>query len=388
MKQWQSVAAACGITFLGLFAYGSELDDANRLFVLEKYDDAIRMYQNVASAENEKESAEALFGIGRAYQMLGRWRLAREGFQKLLQNHPDSALAPGARIEIGQCDVKLGRPRQALVIFQDVKRRYPGEEAEIEATYNVANLNAGFFGDDVTNARAAVEGYNRVLQSDWGNRYAIQSYFGLGQCYMLLRDYSRAVDAFRAAIEQGPDTIWARYARDQLFNAVRFLSDAAPLKQFAETDRFWSDFERSILSYFPVGQPVAWRSPASQPVLRIRAVRFRTEPQKDASGVQKVLYVKPTIYYGKYVFSSDSGTVDRVRRAVECAGNVKCTDDVVPPTLTVTSGGLILELSKNRAVFSRDVKYEKRAGEGPMQQLTVGSLHLLLESGNIEIPAK
>lgn len=210
------IATVLAISTLTVLVAGSDIDEANRLFILEKYDAAAKLYEKAASGENDREAAEALFGNGRAYQMLGEWKQARGCFERLLREHPDSELLLRAKMEIGQCEIKLGDLGKALAVFADVEKKYGEDSASVEATYNAANLNAGFFGDQVRNIRAAIEGYQRVLGSDAGKRYATQSHFGLGQCYMLLRDYPRAIEAFRAAIKESPDTIWARFSRDQM----------------------------------------------------------------------------------------------------------------------------------------------------------------------------
>jgi hypothetical protein len=67
---------------------------------------------------------------------------------------------------------------------------------------------------------------------------------------------------------------------------------------------------------------------------------------------------------------------------------VKCTDDVVPPTVTVTCRALTLDLSLDKAIFSLDVKFERREGEQTTQQLLVPELHLMLDSGKVEVPPK
>jgi len=378
----------CAIVFLGVCAAGSELDEANRLFVLEKYDDAVKLYEEIASGGNEKEAAEALFGNGRAYQMLGEWKAARGCFERLLRERPDSELVLRSKIQIGQCEIKLGDLRKALVVFDDVERKYGEDEASIEATYNAANLNAGFFGDQVRNIRAAIEGYRRVLDSDAGKRYATQSHFGLGQCYMLLRDYPRAIEAFQLAMKDSPNTIWARFARDQMADAMRGFGSPSVLRRQDKAEELWPGFPRGALTSFEAAEWFARGLPGSRPSLRIHAVGFFTQSPDEGAGAVRVFYSTPTIYYRNHVFQSDRGTVDRANRSVVCMGNVKCNDDAVPPRLTITSGTLTLDLGKNKAVFSRDVRFERREGAALVQQLMVGELHLLLDSGKIEVPAE
>lgn len=382
-----NIGAAAWISLLSISVWGSELADANRLFVLEKYEDAIAMYEKVASGENREEAAEALFGVARAYQMLGRWRLARDGFQKLLEQHSGSELSTSSKIQVGQCEIKLGNLREALALFREVEEQYAGEDPAIEATYNIANLNAGFFGNDVTNARAAIKGYQCVLDSGEGERYAVQSHFGLGQCYMLLRDYRQAIESFGRVMEKGPDTVWAVYARDQIGNALRAFGDARLPKPFGDSYELPLDLYQSLWNYSQLNRRLAWQSAAIRPALRIYAVGFFTEKPKAGSEAGRVFYSKPTIRYKNYVFSSDRGTVDRAHRSVECMGTVKFTNNVLPPTLTVTSGGLTLDLSKDKAVFTRNVRFERKTDPGPTQQLLVEELHFMLASGIVEVPA-
>jgi hypothetical protein len=67
---------------------------------------------------------------------------------------------------------------------------------------------------------------------------------------------------------------------------------------------------------------------------------------------------------------------------------VKCINGLVPATLTVSSGRLALDLGTRKAVFSRSVRLDRTGGPGLPQQLAVGELHLLLDTGNIEVPAQ
>ena len=385
-RKAMSLSMVLGVGLAGAFVRASEIADANELFVLEKYEDAIVVYENVVSGENQEKAAEALFGMARACQMLGRWKLARDSFERLLRDYPGSELASWSRIQLGQCEVKLGNLRRALAVFKETEEKYAGEEAAIEAKYHIANLNVGFFGDDVRKARAAITGYHGVLNSEQGRRYVVQSNFGLGQCYLILRDYPRAIESFRVVLEKGPETVWANYARDQIVGALRAFGDEKLSESIEQWGRLWADFPPSLMDSFRAHQRFAWRWPGGMPALRIYAIGLSTEPVQAGSGAMKVVYVKPTMYYKNYIFSSGRGTVDRVRRSVECVGRVTCTDAVLPPTLTVTSGALRLHLTLDRAVFSQNVKFEKRAGERTVQQLLVEELHLMLDSGKIEVP--
>jgi len=382
-----SLGVASWTVLFGAVVGGSEVADANRLFVLEKYDDAIPIYQDVASHQNPEEAAEALFGLARAYQMRGRWKLARDTFQRLLREQPHSELAPPSMIQLGQCEIKLGNLGEALSIFKKTEEEHAGEEAAIEATYNIANLDAGFFDGDVRRARAAIKGYQRVLGSGKGKPYAIPSYFGLGQCYMLLHDYRRAIESFREVIEKGPDTVWASYARDRSLNALRAFGSARTSEMLREQRQLWADLHLSLPDFSRMNEQLAWQFGNGRPALRIYAIGFFTEQPMAGSGAEKVFYSKPTIHYKNYVFSSERGTVDKTHRSVECVGKVRCTDDLLPPTLTVTSGEVTLDLTKHIAVFLQNVKFEKRAGAVTVRQLLADELHLMLDSGKIEVPA-
>ncbi len=377
-----------GVGVVALVGYGSEIDDANRLFVLEQYDDAIRIYENASSTEAGSPAEEALFGMGRAYQMLGRWKPAKESFERLLRAHPTSDLVPGARVQVGQCEVKLGNPQGALLIFENIEKAYPGEETAVEAAYNISNLKAGFFGRDVKNAREAIQGYQQVLESPRSDRYAVQSHFGLGQCYMLLRDYPQAIAEFQSVLEKGPDTIWASYAGDQLVRAMRAYGNRRSLEMVRNHQAVWAELERRFRSPLLGTRGSIPRLPATRPMMRIRAVGFFTESQKDGTGTESVVYLAPTIRYKNYVFTCERGTVDRTRNIVNCVGNVECTDGLAPPSLMVTSSSLTLDTGNGKAIFSEDVQLEKRFGDDPVQRVVVGELHLLLDSGAIEIPPK
>ncbi|MDP2895223.1 MAG: tetratricopeptide repeat protein [bacterium] len=382
----QSLVEVLAAGMVSFAVWASEVDEANRLFVFEKYEDAITIYRQTAGGESPKQAQEALFGMGRAYQMLGQWRSAKDTFSRLQQGHPDSELASGCLIQIGQCEVKLGNPAGALVVFEDIKKTYPRQDAAAEAAYHAANLKTAFFSHDAGSARAAIEDYNRVLESDLGKRYAVQSHFGLGRCYLMLGDRTHALNAFSTVIEKGPETVWASYAREQMSQAMRMFGTQQAMKVLKRQEELWADFERAFFAPLRENDASLSAFPGATPFLRIRAVGLFTESGNGGPGSETVVYLTPTIQYRDYVITSERSAVDRTRRVVTCLGNVRCMDRFVPPSLVVTSGAVRLNTRDNRAVFSGDVQLEKRAEGDTVQRITVRELHLLLDSGNIEIP--
>lgn len=382
----QGLAEACAAVLVSFAVWASEVDEANRLFILEKYEDAIAIYQQTAAGEDVKQGAESLFGMGRAYQMLGRWRMAKDAFLRLLREHPDSELAAGCRIQMGQCELKLGNPDGALAVFEEVKRTCPDQDAAAEAAYHAANLKTAFFSHDARNARAAIQDYHRVLESALGKRYTVQAHFGLGRCYLLLGDRARALGAFNTVIEKGPETVWASYAREQMAQTMSALGTERAMRVLKKQEELWVDFERTFFASFRGDNSSLSFSTGAAPFLRIRAIGLFTESESGDAGSETVVYLTPTIQYRGYVITSDRGAVDRARRVVTCLGNVRCTDRVVPPTFVVTSGLARLNTGDNRAVFSGEVQLEKRTDGDAVQRITVRELHLLLDSGNIEIP--
>lgn len=382
----QSMTAALAMTLVSVAAWASELDEANRLFVLEEYEDAIAIYRQTAAGENPTQSQEALFAMGRAYQMLGQWQTAKDAFSQLLREHPGSAFVPGCRIQIAQCEAKLGNPAGALLVFEEIKKTYPGQDAAAEAAYHAANLKTAFFSHDERNTRAAIQDYHRVLESSLAERYGIQAHFGLGRCYLLLGDRIRALNAFHAVVEKGPQTVWASYAREQMARAMNTLDTERAVTVLRKQEEFWADVERTFFAALRGNAPSVSFSEGRTPFLRIRAVGLFTESEGGDAGSETVVYLSPTIQYKGYVITSDRGAVDRPRRVVTCLGNVRCTDRLVPPSFVVTSGLVRLNTADNRAVFSGDVQFEKRTNGDAVQRITVHELHLLFDSGNIEIP--
>ncbi len=385
-REARLLALAVSIWFLSSLAGGSEIADANQLFVLEKYEESMGLYQKAASEEGGEERPEALFGLARSHQMLGQWKLAKDVFERLLREHPDQRLCSKASMQLGQCELRLGNLQKALAVFRDIEGKYAGQEEGVEARYNIANLNIGLFDGDVQKALSAIEGYRSVLDSGRGKRFLIPSNFGLAQCYMLLQDYDRALRSFRVVVDEGPGSVWANYARDQMDRVFGSLHGDEPAKRVKRQELFWNDFSSARPKPDSPEERLRWGWPGGVSALRVQSLEFSTEPRASGAGARKVLYVKPTMRYKHYVFQSNQGTVDRTRRSVQCTGNVKCTNDVVPPTVTVTSGDLVLDLTMDKAIFSLNVEFERRAGERTVQQLFVPELHLMLDSGKIEVP--
>lgn len=73
---------------------------------------------------------------------------ALAGFQFFLELHGDSALAASARYWMGECELRLGRDREALRSFTAMLSRYPGNPEQAAATLRagLAYAKLGQFG--------------------------------------------------------------------------------------------------------------------------------------------------------------------------------------------------------------------------------------------------
>lgn len=69
-----------------------------------------------------------LMRIGDAYASLERWEEARLAYTRLSREFPKSDLAKLARFEEGNAWVRLGKPADALAVFEDVLQTYPNPD--------------------------------------------------------------------------------------------------------------------------------------------------------------------------------------------------------------------------------------------------------------------
>lgn len=219
---------------------------------VKEYDEAIRLYPELAAAHNNRGSA--LFAMARFEEAAACFRRAAELDPKYAQAHFNLALA----------SVKLGREREANDSLVKASRAYitsgdeqlaAGRLAEAEESYKgllqidpdyaVAHFKLGLVYNAAGLHAEAVESFKRVLRKMPDSSDA---YENLGEAYIGLRKHREAAAAAEQAIKLRPRSPAAHYvaglAHASLGKREQALAALDRLKELKADDyaRLLSDF--------------------------------------------------------------------------------------------------------------------------------------------------
>ena len=122
--------------------FRADIEERNR----QTMELAVRSTAPVTTADSTKtvsapvplaEGPNVLYQIGREQLMQNSWSAAREAFNQLLAQHPNSDLAPKAMLHIGESYDAEGNRVQGDSVFRLVVSKYPSDAAAPTALYKL-----------------------------------------------------------------------------------------------------------------------------------------------------------------------------------------------------------------------------------------------------------
>lgn len=200
----------------------SDLDRGNSLFVLDQFDQALQVYQDVAAASGE-DAPLALFLVGKCQTRLGRYEAAAQAYEQVLNDYPGTTLAAHAGNALGDTYAALGEWEKALEAYQRVAEQYRGSAEALGARFRLANnVYINNLNDSNADPNAAIENYLFVLRNrsdavESGIDIA-QVYFGIGEAFRNLGRYEDAIAYFEKARAEDADGIWGAAGQNMIGN--------------------------------------------------------------------------------------------------------------------------------------------------------------------------
>lgn len=94
------------------------------------YSQAIVLFKQITVEFPEGEYADnAQYWLGETYKVNRDYKAARDAFQKLITNYPDSPKVPDAMLKLGYLELEQNNLVQGRKYLTDVSLRYPGTTA-------------------------------------------------------------------------------------------------------------------------------------------------------------------------------------------------------------------------------------------------------------------
>ena len=175
--------------FLSEFPKHKRADDAHYYLGgaqsgLEQWDAAIKSFQSVGKSSEWR--TEALYQSAWCERKAGRAADARKQYEALISDHPESAEAPDAKLELAELEYETEKYREALVRLE------------------------------------------KIIEVDTDRRRLALAQFRLGHCHSRLKDWGKASEAFQAFLTKNP--------RHELTRKVRLGLGRVQIEQGEDDD--------------------------------------------------------------------------------------------------------------------------------------------------------
>jgi outer membrane protein assembly factor BamD len=133
--------------------------------------------------------ADRLYAEGERLLLQERYEAARESFQRLVERHPESELAPAAAFLVGETYYRAGEFEKAVPEFQSFVTLYPGHAIADLGQYRLArgywDQAPGVERDQGLTARALVE-FQKLIRLYPESRYAPDAIVKIEACRLRL----------------------------------------------------------------------------------------------------------------------------------------------------------------------------------------------------------
>ncbi|MBM3254061.1 MAG: outer membrane protein assembly factor BamD, partial [Candidatus Omnitrophica bacterium] len=165
--------------------------------ILPAMDKAIEIFQDVVKNSPYGEFGDlALFRLGECYRKLERYQEAKESFQRVIDDYPNSKLISDARFQIALCSqtASLKPPytqeitKDAIEEFKEFMKEHP----------------------DSDSAKEAKESINKLREKE------AESLFKIALFYEKQAQYNSAEIYYKDVMNKYPDSKWAAKALEHL----------------------------------------------------------------------------------------------------------------------------------------------------------------------------
>jgi len=198
-----------------------------------KYDEAIKLLEQVRGDRNFEQADQVLAVLGHCYMSRQKHDQALKVFGELLQKHPASLQAEVARLNQAQIYHATGKHAEAVAACQAFRKKYPSSRLMESADFTLALAQTSL--GKWTEASAVL---TKMLRNP-DSRLAFDAALLLGQCHEGLGKGPEAVRQFEAALKIAPEARKpeATYSLGVAQYSVGKYAEASKLLKAIATDK-------------------------------------------------------------------------------------------------------------------------------------------------------
>ena len=167
----------------------------------QAFDEARIEFQNVVDSGHEQLAPLAQFGIGQTYFAEAKYDEAIEGYQKVIDNYPDTKMAQDAHFNIGWAYEKLQKYDEAIIQVEGAIEKYPHNENTSNMQFYVGQI---YYAKKDTDG--AINAYRKVSDNptyDYDTRR--QAQYWIGNIYEKADRVDEAIEEYQKLLKDFPE---------------------------------------------------------------------------------------------------------------------------------------------------------------------------------------
>lgn len=170
-------------------------------YYLNNYDTAIKIFDQIDSKSEYYDAA--LYTTALAYLKKKSIQTAVDYLKKIIAlpiiSGERRRIVDDARLTLGYIYYELGIFKQAAQLFSDISDKHE--------SYQDALLALGWANANLSNNEATIKPLLKLIELFPESANAEESYFLLGQAYIMLREYDKAILAYKTIVQLFPDNL-------------------------------------------------------------------------------------------------------------------------------------------------------------------------------------
>jgi TolA-binding protein len=184
--------------------------EGESLLKLEKYKDAIAAYAQVKKPKRADLSVLALLHAAQAQEQLQQWQPALELLDAAGKADTKEQYFPEILYERGWAKQNLGRPGEALELYEDVTRRSDGEVAA-RARFMIGEI---YF--EKKDHSEAIRNFFKVAYGYAFPEWQAAAQYEAGRCFEVLGKTDQARQSYQEVVQKYPQSSKAGPAKERL----------------------------------------------------------------------------------------------------------------------------------------------------------------------------
>jgi tetratricopeptide (TPR) repeat protein len=218
-----------------------------RQFIVGRYDDAVREFKKVmVSYPANKVAAQCIYDIGVCYMKLRLFPNAENQFDQVLDRYPSHSLASQSLFFKAYSYVERGEPPRAEKLMRDFIQKYRGHPWACKAYEKLGDMYV-----DLREFSKAIDAYQQAAAHAPAASDRLYPLFKLGGAYAEAGNVPHAVETYKKVIESGEKSQVLFRVPDSYFRIADLRYQAKDLKTALE-------FYQKVTRKYPTYQETPW----------------------------------------------------------------------------------------------------------------------------------